>query len=109
MNPLRVGIVGWGLIGGKRAKALGEARLVAVADTNRGRAEQLARQYPGCVAEADWEAVVRRDDVDVVVVATTNDMLAPVTHAAVRSGKHVLVEKPAARSAAEIEPVAAAA
>jgi predicted dehydrogenase len=34
-------------------------------------------------------------------------MLAPVTHAALRRGKHVLVEKPAARSAAEIEPVAA--
>jgi predicted dehydrogenase len=53
----------------------------------------------------DWEALVSRPDVDVVVVATTNDMLAPVTHAAVRAGKHVVVEKPAARSAAEIEPV----
>jgi predicted dehydrogenase len=105
----RVAIVGCGLIGGKRAKALGAAPLVAVADTNRGRAEQLARQHPGCAAETDWEAVVRRDDVDVVVVATTNDMLAAVTQAAVQRGKHVLVEKPAARSAAEIEPVAAAA
>jgi predicted dehydrogenase len=109
MTPLRVGIVGCGLIGGKRAKALGGAALVAVADTNRARADQLARQYPGCVAEADWEAVVRRDDVDAVVVATTNDMLAPVTREAVRRGKHVLVEKPAARGAAELEPVAAAA
>ena len=109
MTPLRVGIVGCGLIGGKRAKALGGAALVAVADTNRLRAEQLAQQYPGCVAESDWEAVVRRDDVDAVVVATTNDMLAPVTREAVRRGKHVLVEKPAARGAAELEPVAAAA
>jgi predicted dehydrogenase len=109
LTPLRVGIVGCGLIGGKRAKALGGAALVAVADTNRARAEQLARQYPGCVAGSDWEAVVRRDDVDAVVVATTNDILAPVTQEAVRRGKHVLVEKPAARGAAEMEPVASAA
>jgi predicted dehydrogenase len=43
--------------------------------------------------------------VDAVVVATTNDALAPVTLAAVRAGKHVLVEKPAARTAAELAPV----
>jgi predicted dehydrogenase len=108
---MRVGIVGCGLIGGKRAKALraGADPLVAVADTNAARAKQLAAQYPGCAAETDWERVVARDDVDVVVVATVNDALAPVTLAAIKRGKHVLVEKPAARSAAEIEPVAAAA
>jgi predicted dehydrogenase len=44
-----------------------------------------------------------------VVVSTINDALAPVTLAAVRAGKHVLVEKPAARSADELRPVAMAA
>jgi predicted dehydrogenase len=43
--------------------------------------------------------------VDVVVVATTHDMLAPITLAAVQAGKHVLVEKPGARRAAELDPV----
>ena len=102
---MNVGIVGCGLIGNKRAKALGGHRLVAVADTNAQRAKQLAGQYPGCEVAADWGALVKRDDVDVVVVATTNDTLAPATHAAVRNGKHVLVEKPAARSADELAPV----
>src|SRR4051794_6074223 len=106
---MRVGIVGCGLIGNKRARALGEDRLVAVADVSEPRAQQLARQYPGCEALTDWNAIVGRGDVDVVVVATTNNMLAPVTLAAVRAGKHVLVEKPAARNADELEPVAAAA
>jgi predicted dehydrogenase len=104
-----VGIVGCGLIGNKRAKALGTERVVAVADPNADRARNLASQHPGCEVAADWEALVRRPDVDVVVVATTNNMLAPVTHAAVRARKHVIVEKPAARSAAEIEPVVDAA
>ena len=105
----RVGIVGCGLIGNKRAGALGDSRLVAVADKNVASAERLAGRHEGCSVARDWQALVARPDVDVVVVATTNDTLAPVTHEAVRAGKHVLVEKPAARSAAELEPVVAAA
>lgn len=85
------------------------ARLVAAIDSNLGRAEQLAKLHPGCVAGDVWQTAVTRDEVDVVVAATTNDQLAAITHAAVRAGKHVLVEKPAARNAEELEPVAAAA
>jgi predicted dehydrogenase len=106
---MRVGIVGCGLIGHKRARALGESRLVAAADTNLGRAEQLAAQFPGCAAGTEWQALVARDDVDLVIVATTNDALAPITLAAIEHGKHVLVEKPAARNAGELHPLVAAA
>jgi predicted dehydrogenase len=106
---MRVAIVGCGLIGHKRAKALGDCRLVAVADVQPGRAQQLAGQYPGCVALSDWQDTVTRRDVDAVIVATTNDALAAVTLAAVQHGKHVLVEKPAARSTAELRPVIVAA
>src|SRR5438045_3976524 len=105
MHPLRVAIVGCGLIGNKRARALGGAALVAAVDSNLARANQLASQHPGCIAAEDWRAVVGRADLDVVIVATTNDQLAPATLAAVAAGKHVLVEKPAARNAAELEPV----
>lgn len=106
---LRIAIVGCGLIGQKRARALGACRLVAVADTNRERAGMLATQHPGCDASADWPEVVARGDVDLVIVATTNDGLAPISLAAIEHGKHVLVEKPAARSAAELRPLIPAA
>jgi predicted dehydrogenase len=53
--------------------------------------------------------VVGRGDVDIVIVATTNESLAPIALAAIEAGKHVLVEKPGARSAGEIEPLIAAA
>jgi predicted dehydrogenase len=106
---MRVAIVGCGLIGHKRARALADSRLVAVADTNEARARQLAEQHPGCAAGSHWEATVARADVDVVVVATTNQALAPVMLAALRHGKHVLVEKPAARSANELAPLLPAA
>jgi predicted dehydrogenase len=70
---------------------------------------QLAKSYPGCAVRDDWRELVRWDGIDAVVVATINDALAPVTLAAVKAGKHVLVEKPAARSAEELRPVAEAA
>jgi predicted dehydrogenase len=106
---MRVAIVGCGLIGQKRMRSLGEHRLVAVADTNAARAEALAAHVRGCRAHTDWQSVVRSPEVDAVIVATTNDALATVTRAALQHGKHVLVEKPAARSMKELAPVASAA
>jgi predicted dehydrogenase len=104
-----VAIVGCGLIGGKRAKALSPARLVACADVVLERALALAQTAPGAVATADWRAALDRSDVDIVIVSTTNDVLAKVTLAALQAGKHVLVEKPAARSTRELEAVIQAA
>jgi len=86
----------------QRAKALGDCPLVAAVDVDLARARQLAGPFPGCIAGATWEPVIARDDIDLVIVATTNDMLAPVTLAAVNAGKHVLVEKPMALDAASV-------
>ena len=106
-TTLGVGIVGCGLIGRKRAAALCGARLAACADADEGRARALAATAG---AEAcGWRDLVRRGDVDMVVVATTNDALAEISIAALEAGKHVLVEKPAARNVAELDRVIAAA
>jgi predicted dehydrogenase len=101
--------VGCGLIGAKRANALAGARLVACSDLNRQRAEALARTASGAVATDDWRAAIDRPDVGIVVVATTNDALADVSRFAVEAGKPVFVEKPAARTVAEIDVVIEAA
>lgn len=100
-----VAIVGCGRVGRKRAQALGGSRLVAVADVHFERARDLAADFEGCVAETDWQKAVARPDVEIVIVATTHDALAPVALAAARQGKHLLVEKPGARRAAELVPV----
>jgi predicted dehydrogenase len=102
---MNVGIIGCGLVGFKRAQSLAGAKLVACADVVLERAKSLAQTVPGTLALTDWHAVVERPDVDVVIVATTHDALAKITLAAVKMGKHVLVEKPSARNAAELEPV----
>jgi len=103
---VKVGIIGCGLIGRKRADSLGSAAtLVACADTDLERARGLAAKA-GARSTTAWQSVVDAKDVDIVVIATPHDSLAQITLAAVQAGKHVLVEKPAARSANELAPVA---
>ena len=104
---MRVGIVGCGLIGQKRAAAIGDDEITMVCDTNLERARALASRV-GAKAVDDWRMVVDSDS-DAIIVATSHDHLAPIALAAVEANKHVLVEKPAARSLEELLPVREAA
>lgn len=106
---MRVAIIGCGFIGEKRSRALSGCRLIACADIIRERAENFAQARSGIKVLDDWRSVLEQRDVDIVIVATTHDALARVTLAAVERGKHVLVEKPAARNVAELDPVIASA
>ena len=108
-KSIGVAIVGCGLIGQKRAKSLGPAHVAVCADIVLERAQILAKNLPGTDATADWRAVLQREDVEMVCVATSNNMLAEVTLAAVRAGKHVLVEKPGARTVDEFDEIIEAA
>jgi predicted dehydrogenase len=108
-HRMNAAIVGCGLIGKKRAQALGEVRLALCCDLVEARARELATRYPGCDATADWRAAATRPGIDLVIVASTHDMLAPIAAAAAGAGKHVLIEKPGARRAAELDDVARAA
>jgi len=106
---MRVGIAGCGRVGTKRARALPPSVLAAVADADPARAEELAAAHPGCAAHREWRSIVGDPGVDLVIVATPHDALAPIALEAVRAGKHVLIEKPGARAHAELAPVARAA
>ena len=104
-KPFGVGIVGCGLIGRKRANALGVGgRLVACMDLDSSKAEKLALDH-GCKFLSNWKELISRKDVELVIVSTLHDSLAEITQAAIIAGKHVLVEKPAARKAEELEPL----
>jgi predicted dehydrogenase len=107
---MKIAIVGCGLIGGKRLRSLRPGdQVVALVDPVKERAQSLAGQARDAAVLTDWRAAVARPDVDAVFVATSNDALATVTLGAVEAGKHVLVEKPAARAPEELTPVIAAA
>ena len=102
---MKVGIVGAGLQGKRRAqalKAVDGSELVIVADVRQDAAAALAADA-GCVTTSHWEDVVACDDVEEVVVCTPPHLHAQISIAAMRTGKHVLCEKPLARSVDEAE------
>lgn len=109
--PLRVALVGCGAIGAVRADAIARSPHVTLrvaCDVDQARATEVAKGH-GAAVETDWAAVVVRSDVDLVIVATANHLHAPVTIAAAEAGKHVLCEKPMARTADECRAMVAAA
>ena len=106
---LRIALIGCGLIGQKRLNLLPPGSVTVACDTNLERAKKLAAHSPGCVAMESYVQAVTSPNVDVVMIATVNSALQPIALAAVKAGKHVLVEKPAAISVAELTELEAAA
>lgn len=104
----RVGIVGCGLIGRKRADALRpEDELVAAYDASPEAARTLVGERAGRPC-ASLEELLDLGP-DVVVVATSHDALTPLAAQALEAGCHVLVEKPAGIGSGDIEALKAAA
>lgn len=114
-RPIRFAVIGCGLIGRKRTLALkslpaaASAELIYACDLDAGRAADLAKIVPGCQAVTDFQAVLADSRLDAVIVATLNASLAPIALAAVKAGKHVLVEKPGALYSRQLEEIQAAA
>ena len=109
-EPTNFAVIGCGLIGRKRVHALGaNPPLLYTCDLDATRAADLAKLASGCTAVTDFNTVLADTRVDAVIVATLNAALAPITLAAVRAGKHVLVEKPGALNAAQLRPIREAA
>ena len=97
-------IIGCGLIGKKRLAGLpAGAKLAVACDTNLSRAEELVKLAQTGRAVADFKQAVTDPQVHAVIVATINSALAEVSAAAIRAGKHVIVEKPAGISVRQID------
>lgn len=108
---MRVGIIGAGLQCHRRAPVLVESKhdeLVAIASLHREHAEHAARHYR-CEAMTDWNEIVERKDIDAVIVCTPPHVHADISIAALKSGKHVLCEKPLTRTIAESQAMIKAA
>ncbi len=110
--PVRVGVVGVGAITLRRhlpeLVALDGARVVALASRRQEPAVEAARRYgvPHVFTGSDgWRALVARDDLDAILICTPNSLHFEIAVAAVRSGKHILVEKPIATTAAEARSI----
>ena len=105
---IRIGIVGAGLIGRKRAEAIAslstDLKVDLVSDIDAEKAAELSR-FCGAVSCVDWRELTRRDDIDGVIVATPNKFIREIAISALEHGKHVLCEKPLGRNAGEAEAI----
>ena len=111
MSKLRMALVGAGVIGGVHAVALHENPSIdftAVVDIRREAAVHLAGQY-GIPAYQSLEDCLKREAIDAVDLCVNEENhVAPAVLAA-RAGKHILLEKPIARTTAEALTIKAAA
>jgi predicted dehydrogenase len=86
-----------------------ETELVAVCDKDPSRLAKVLAGYQGVKALDNPDVLWKRDDVDAVAIATPVGTHAPLALAALRAGKHVLVEKPLASCTRDAEAMVLAA
>ena len=107
-----MGLIGLGRHGARYAKHLLEGvpgcRLAAVSRRDARAGEQFAKEH-GVPFHADWRDLLRRPDVQAVLIVTPPSLNREICLAAAAAGKALLIEKPLARSTAEAGEMVAAA
>lgn len=111
-DTLRVGVVGLGFAGQTHLKSylqIPGIEVVGLAGLETDRLQALGSEHGIGYLHEHWEDLLAHDDIDVISVGTPTFLHAPITVAALESGRHVLSEKPIATSAAEGEAMVRAA
>ena len=96
MREYGFGIIGCGMISERHAAAIADlpnARLVAAVSRSEANREKTRARY-GCQAYPDVDALLQRDDVDIVCVCTPSGAHLEAVRAVAKAGKHVVCEKP---------------
>ena len=117
--PLRIAMIGNGFMGAAHSQGWRTAprffdlpahpEMAVVVGRNPEKNAQLAQTWGWAEASEDFEAVIARDDIDVVDIVTPGHLHADMAIAALEAGKHVLCEKPLANTVDEAQQMAAAA
>lgn len=104
MSKLNVAVIGGGSISEMHLKAYAnhsDCHLMAVCDVNEARAREKAEQYGAESVYTDYRELLERSDLDAVSICTWNNTHAEISIAALKAGKHVLVEKPLSKTVEE--------
>lgn len=113
MARTRIGLIGAGGISRAHIPAFlacrDQAVITAIADSNADAARAARQALGGGDLYDDWRTLLDRADVDAVDICLPHDLHEPVTVAAAERGKHILVEKPIARTLAEADAMLEAA
>lgn len=102
MSAIKVAVIGCGTIAtAKHIQAYlanPDAEIKYFCDIRKERAEQAVREYGCGTAIEDYHVILDDPEVEAVSICTPNHVHAPLSIACLRAGKHVLCEKPAART-----------
>ena len=107
MRKIGVAVVGagfWGRNHARNLRELDETRLLAVCDKDEAKAKAVADLF-GIDAYTDSSKMLKRQDIEAVTICTWSTTLAAEAMRALRSGKHVLVEKPMANNVREAQRI----
>jgi myo-inositol 2-dehydrogenase / D-chiro-inositol 1-dehydrogenase len=110
-SQVGVGLVGSGFIAQMHAEGFAQSRIAsvrAVASRSADRVAEFARQHDIPAWHTDFRELVERPDVDLVCIAAPNHLHRDIAVAAAGAGKHVICEKPLARTLAEADEMIAA-
>lgn len=99
-DKIRIGLLGAGGIARSRhlpvCASLDEVEIAAVFDVNQSTARSAAVDFDIPDVYADYRQLLKRTDIDAVIITTPNVYHAPIAMDAMSAGKHVLCEKPMA-------------
>jgi predicted dehydrogenase len=104
-KKLGFGLLGTGLVAPFHAKAIlnsEKCKLIAVTDIDPQRAQKFSEAYH-CAAFANLDELLEDDAIDVINILTPNHLHKDAVMKIARAGKHILVEKPAALSLADLD------
>jgi myo-inositol 2-dehydrogenase/D-chiro-inositol 1-dehydrogenase len=106
---LGIGVIGTGIMGADHVAtittAIAGAQVVAIADIDLQRAEKIASRVPGAKALPSAESLIESDEVDGVIIASSDATHAQYVRACIAARKPVLCEKPLAPTSAECEEI----
>lgn len=101
---MKVAVVGTGYWGPNLIRnffALDEVDSVIACDHDESQLAKMRKRFPGIETTANYAEIVRRDDVEIVAIATPVSTHYELAKAALEAGKHCWLEKPMTASVAE--------
>jgi len=107
---IKIGVIGYGYWGPNLVRNFSEtpgAQVVAVGDLDEQRLKLVKTRYPAVAVTTDYQTLLANPDIDVIAIATPVSSHYDLALGALRSGKHVFVEKPLTETAAQGERLVA--